>query len=104
MLVTATASVRDAGASEPDSPEVPAADAGTGSSPSTNPGAGGETGVTDAGAPVQVGDSGPPAPVRAPGYLHTSGPSIVDDHGQPVAITGLNWFGLETPNYAPHGL
>ena len=38
------------------------------------------------------------------GYWHTSGNQILDSNNQPVRITGINWFGLETPNYAPHGL
>jgi endoglucanase len=40
----------------------------------------------------------------APGYLHTSGSQILDSNGNAVRITGLSWFGLETANYAPHGL
>jgi endoglucanase len=28
----------------------------------------------------------------------------VDANGQEVRITGVNWFGLETNNFAPHGL
>src|SRR3954462_9229252 len=50
-----------------------------------------------------------PEPVRtfasAPaGRLHIAGAQIVDDHGTPVRLTGVNWFGLETSDYAPHGL
>lgn len=41
---------------------------------------------------------------RAAGYLSTSGSAIVDGAGRPVRLTGLSWFGLETPNFAPHGL
>jgi endoglucanase len=44
------------------------------------------------------------APVGAPGYLHTQGGQIVDQNGQTVRLTGVSWFGLETANYAPHGL
>ena len=40
----------------------------------------------------------------ASGYLHTNGATIVDASGHPVRMTGLSWFGLETSNYAPHGL
>lgn len=43
-------------------------------------------------------------PSGSPGWLHTSGAAIVDEEGQPVRLTGLSWFGLETANYAPHGL
>jgi len=28
----------------------------------------------------------------------------VDGDGHEVRLTGVNWFGLETPNFAPHGL
>lgn len=50
----------------------------------------------------------PPGPDRAEaagaGYWHTSGTRIVDSAGQPLRIAGINWFGFETANYAPHGL
>ena len=38
------------------------------------------------------------------GYWHTNGNRIEDSAHQPVRIAGINWFGLETSNYAPHGL
>ncbi len=44
------------------------------------------------------------AEAQAPGYLHTEGSKIVDSAGREVILTGINWFGLETPNFAPHGL
>lgn len=37
-------------------------------------------------------------------FFSTSGNQIVDARGQPVRITGLNWFGFETGNKALHGL
>ena len=40
----------------------------------------------------------------AGGYLQASGNQIVDSAGNPVRISGVNWFGGETPNFAPHGL
>jgi len=40
----------------------------------------------------------------AQNYLHTSGAQLLDSKGAGVRITGLNWFGLETSNYCPHGL
>lgn len=45
-----------------------------------------------------------PMRARAQNYLHTSGTKIVDSKGSIVRLTGLNWFGLETSNYCPHGL
>jgi len=39
-----------------------------------------------------------------PGYLSTRGNQIVDAAGTPVRITGINWFGLDGPGYAPEGL
>jgi len=44
------------------------------------------------------------APTYAQNYLHTSGSKIVDSKGNVVRLTGINWFGLETANYSPHGL
>ena len=38
------------------------------------------------------------------GYWHTSGSKILDQNNQQVRIAGVNWFGMETANYAPHGL
>ncbi|MFO0906974.1 MAG: cellulase family glycosylhydrolase [Isosphaeraceae bacterium] len=38
------------------------------------------------------------------GYLSTSGNQIVDAAGNSVRISGVNWFGFETSNFAPHGL
>ena len=42
--------------------------------------------------------------LAAQNYLHTSGSRILDSSGTTVRLTGLNWFGLETSNYCPHGL
>jgi endoglucanase len=38
------------------------------------------------------------------GVLHADGGNIVDAQGRIVHITGVNWFGLETGTFAPHGL
>ncbi|GGZ97604.1 hypothetical protein GCM10010389_41030 [Streptomyces echinoruber] len=38
------------------------------------------------------------------GPLHTKGGDIVDADGKKVVLTGVNWFGLETGTFAPHGL
>jgi len=38
------------------------------------------------------------------GYWHTNGSQILDSNNQPVKIAGINWFGIETASYAPHGL
>src|SRR5262245_5546905 len=48
-------------------------------------------------AQISVGGSGA-------GFWRTSGSQIVDANGQPVRITGLNWFGMETSTFVPHGL
>lgn len=45
-----------------------------------------------------------PPPPGAANYLHTCGSQIYDAHGRLVKITGVSWFGLETPNMAPDGL
>ncbi len=38
------------------------------------------------------------------GFLRTRGSKIVDAQGNVVRLTGLSWFGMETSNFAPHGL
>ncbi|MBA4187849.1 MAG: endoglucanase [Planctomycetaceae bacterium] len=40
----------------------------------------------------------------ASGWLHTEGNQIVDASGTPVRLAGVNWFGMESNTYAPHGL
>jgi aryl-phospho-beta-D-glucosidase BglC (GH1 family) len=37
-------------------------------------------------------------------FFHTSWNQIVDVHGTPVRIAGVNWFGFETTTYVVHGL
>ena len=44
------------------------------------------------------------AQAQTPNYLHTDGHRLLDMNGNQVILTGLNWFGLETESYAPHGL
>jgi endoglucanase len=45
-----------------------------------------------------------PARAADTGYWHTDGRQILDAQNHPVRMTGINWFGAETANYAPHGL
>ena len=40
----------------------------------------------------------------APGFLSTSGNQIIDSAGNPVQLSGVNWFGMESTTGAPHGL
>lgn len=40
----------------------------------------------------------------ASNYFHTSGNQILDANNQAARIAGVNWFGFETANFAPHGL
>ena len=57
---------------------------------------------------ISIGDvsvtEGTPQAAMASGYLHTSGSQILDANNTPVRIAGVNWFGFETTNFAPHGL
>ena len=55
--------------------------------------------INDASVTLQA-----PPPVVANGYLSTSGNQIVDSGGNPVRITGINWFGFETNDKILHGL
>jgi endoglucanase len=36
--------------------------------------------------------------------LSTRGAEIIDAQGKVVVLRGVNWFGMETENHAPHGL
>jgi endoglucanase len=47
---------------------------------------------------------GSPDPAPNSSCLHTSGAQILDASGQPASLSGVNWFGFETANFAPHGL
>ena len=38
------------------------------------------------------------------GWLHTDQAMIKTEDGRPYVIKGVAWFGMETPNCAPHGL
>ncbi len=53
---------------------------------------------------VCTGATAHAADSTAAGYLSTKGNQIVDDKGNPVRITGINWFGFETNNRVLHGL
>jgi aryl-phospho-beta-D-glucosidase BglC (GH1 family)/ribosomal protein L35AE/L33A len=57
---------------------------------------------------VTIGDvtltEGNPLSTAISGYFHTSGNQILDENNQTVRIAGVSWFGLETKDYAPHGL
>lgn len=51
-------------------------------------------------------ENGPAGTAEAAGtgYWHTNGSQIVDANNTPVRIAGVSWFGMETSNFAPHGL
>lgn len=48
--------------------------------------------------------SGTGSGTAATGWFSTRGNQIVDAEGKIVKIAGVNWFGLESSNEAPHGL
>ncbi|PZR10294.1 MAG: hypothetical protein DI532_18405 [Azospirillum brasilense] len=50
------------------------------------------------------GTSGTGSGTAATGWFSTRGNQIVDAEGDIVKIAGVNWFGLESSNEAPHGL
>jgi endoglucanase len=60
----------------------------------------GDDGAGDDGASDDGADDG----ADTDGALRASGGQIVDTDGNPVRITGINWFGFETQELAPHGL
>ena len=57
---------------------------------------------------ITIGDvsvvEGNPQAAPSAGYLRTSGNQILDAANNAVRIAGVNWFGFETTNFAPHGL
>lgn len=57
---------------------------------------------------VSMGDASVTEPISGSntgnGYFQTSGNQIKDAAGNSVCISGVNWFGMESGNYAPHGL
>jgi aryl-phospho-beta-D-glucosidase BglC (GH1 family) len=72
---------------------------------SSDKGGSGGTGGADAaaGAPAIDASSGRPDAPSAPTFLHVQGNRLLDAQGKSVRLTGVNWFGLETSNEAPHG-
>ncbi|MDA2807698.1 cellulase family glycosylhydrolase [Nocardiopsis suaedae] len=58
-----------------------------------------------AAAPSAGADPAPAAPAgTGEGPWSAEGAQLVDASGEPVRMTGVNWFGSETETYAPHGL
>lgn len=57
--------------------------------------------VTEGTPATSGGSSGGSA---ADGWFSTSGNQIVDSDGNSVQLAGVNWFGFESSNMAPHGL
>jgi endoglucanase len=58
---------------------------------------------TRAAALILLAAAAPALFAAGDGYWHTSGNQILDASGNPVRMTGVNWFGMET-DFAPHGL
>ena len=62
----------------------------------------------DAAPAISIGDVSVAEPDSgtsvADGYFSTQGSQILDAAGQPVRIAGVNWFGMESDTFAPHGL
>jgi len=53
--------------------------------------------------PVRVAVASPPRDAAA-GFFSMSGATMVDADGDPVRLTGVNWFGFETASRVVHGL
>jgi endoglucanase len=53
---------------------------------------------------IAIADSRPPSSNVVQLPLSTQGAEIIDRQGRPTQLRGVNWFGLETKNHAPHGL
>ncbi|MBT9584599.1 cellulase family glycosylhydrolase [bacterium] len=61
------------------------------------------TEISLTGASVPTPAPTPPAPTTG-GYLHTQGSAILDWQNRPKILRGVNWFGMETNTFCPHGL
>jgi len=61
-----------------------------------------DTTTADSSAKTDTVDLGPDLPPLT-GYLHVEGNKLLDSRGNSVRLTGVNWFGFETSNEAPHG-
>ena len=55
-------------------------------------------------AAATVAEGDPRLSGAAAGFFSTAGSRIVDAAGQPATIAGVNWFGMESDTFAPHGL
>ena len=100
--VTGAPSPSSAGAAEPATPApAPPSPVANGQPRPTNPAA---SPAQASPAVVATALPGTARPAGQLNYLHTVGARIVDAAGQPVTLTGLNWFGMETGTLAPHGL
>ncbi len=53
---------------------------------------------------TSVTEGDPATGSAAAGWLSTSGNQIIDASGNTVQLAGVNWFGFESSNFAPHGL
>ena len=60
---------------------------------------GGASGTT----PQPDAASGPPDAPASATFLHVEGNRLLDADGKAARFTGVNWFGFETSNEAPHG-
>jgi aryl-phospho-beta-D-glucosidase BglC (GH1 family) len=74
---------------------------GGSSSASSSPSQGGN-GTTS--SPSQAGSVQASSVAPSSGFWHVEGSRLLDDAGQTVRMTGVNWFGFETSNLSPHGL
>jgi endoglucanase len=83
---------------------VPKLDSATQPTPTTAPPAQ-PSATTPPAQPTQSGGSvAELAAYTGPNYIHTEGSKLIDSAGREVTITGIAWFGMETGNFAPHGL
>ncbi|HET9848796.1 MAG TPA: glycoside hydrolase family 5 protein [Candidatus Dormibacteraeota bacterium] len=57
-----------------------------------------------AGCTAPAGTSRSATPRSAPGPIRAQAGKLVDDQGNEVRLTGVNWFGMETSIFAPRGL
>lgn len=54
--------------------------------------------------PSSPATAAPASNATGTGFWSTKGAQLVDSTGAPVRMTGINWFGFETPNNSAHGM
>ncbi len=89
-----------------ETPQQPVPDPGPDPNPTPDPtpGPDPDPGPTPDPDPTPDPNPNPNPTPPAEGFLSTDGSRLVDNEGNTFLMNGINWFGMETETFAPHGL